>query len=129
MWHFLSLAFLYSTWHSWEWKRTGVIAVEQGTSAFCVTNIPLVIFVPTAIVTFGVKVIIILLIPVALILGLVAKLLHTQVCNSPVLSKLKMRQAGFPPSLVPPAQNYATGTMRGLLTSAHEPKAIIFLLR
>lgn len=56
----------------------------QGTSVFHVTKIPLVIFVPTAITAFGVKVII-FLITVALILGLDAKLLLTQVCNSTVL--------------------------------------------
>lgn len=75
----------------------------QGTSVFHVTKIPLVILVPTAVIAFSVKVII-LVIPVALILGLDAKLLLTQVCNSTVLSKLKMRQAGFLPPLVPPAQ-------------------------
>lgn len=58
----------------------------QGTSVFHVTNIPLVIFLQPAIIAFSVKVINLLLTPVALILGLDAKLLLTQVCNSTVLT-------------------------------------------
>lgn len=95
-------------------------AVVQDKSIFLVANISLVIFLPPAFIAFSEKVINLLLTPVALILDLDANLILTRVCNSAVLSKLKMRQEGF----LPPVQSCATGIKTGLLNSAHRPKAI-----
>lgn len=90
-------------------------AMVHSKNIFHVTNIPLVIFIPSAFIAFIEKVINLLLAPMALILGLDANLVLTHIYNSTVLSKLKMRQKRFLPSFFPPVQSCAAGIKSSLL--------------